>query len=896
MNESIMKTNLDSSSQTPLASNQLNDFLKLIEFAGDAVIMGDNNGILIKTNQKMCDLTGYSRPEIIGMHISGFFTESELKEKPLRFDLVAQNIPILIERNIIKKDGSLVPIEMNSNKIENGYISIIRDITKRKETEKKLAKSIKQLSFVTKMERIGIIDYHVQSKKLSFNEEMCKIMNRKIDASKEHHLNDWLNSIHPDDQYRVKESLERVLDEKVTLEFVYRITNTSEANSKTIKASASIQSPQNEQKQTLIISSVDITNTNTLKTQLRESERTFKSLTDTTPSAIFIYREKFLYINAAFETITGYSKKEASNMSFWEIIHPDQREQVKKRGKQRLQGEIVTKRYEMKIVSKNGETKWIEFAGDQIIFLGKPAGLGTAFDITARKRMESINKTTLLKLEEEKQKAIESEHRFRHYIDQNTAAMLVVEPTTKKIIFSNRAAADLYGYTKDEFLQMSIYNISTLTADEINIKMTQAIKSSSNKFQFKHRTKNNKIIDTIVNANPVLIDNQITMVLIIRDITENIHTKDQLQKSHDTYRNILNSLSEMVYVIDKDSKFKFVNETAKNIYGYNKIDFIGKTPAFLSAPGKNNISDVVDKIGKAYNGSTEIFEFWGLKKNKDVFPKEVILTPGFFFGEKVVIAVARDITQQKKNTTELILAKEKAEENDQLKSTFLANMSHEIRTPMNAILGFSELVNEPEIDHEERKRFLKIINKSSYHLLNLINDLVDISKFQSQQMKIFLTPVKLNELLNEMRDYFNGELLNNSKHNLLKLTFNLGLEDAESMIKTDSTRLQQILNNIIGNAIKFTESGEIHISYKVKNDMLHFKVLDDGIGIVPDQQERIFERFSQADSTISKEYGGTGLGLSISKACIDLLGGNIWCESRENIGTKMQFTIPYIQA
>lgn len=870
------------------------DISSSIEYAGDAIIIGNKEGIIIQSNQKMLELCGLERKDIIGKHISTFFQKTELLEKPLRFDLLNQGIPVLIERRLQKKDGIPLIVEMHSNKTQNGYISIIRDISKRKDDERKLHDFNKLLSFVTKMEKIGIIEYHLDNKELSVNSEMCHILdiNTSTDTIQ---FNDWLNKIHPDDRYRVEESINTVLIEKIALEFVYRIVDNEISLQKTIKASANINTKSNRTIHSLIITSVEITHTNLLKTQLRESERTFSILTETTTAAIFIYREKYLYVNSAFETITGYSKKEAIGMSFWEIIHPDQKEDVKKRGKNRIKGELVPRKYEMKILTKSNEVKYIEFSANQIDYLGKSAALGTAVDITERKRIEEENKNNLIQVEKEKIKAIEGETRFRQYIEQNSAPMLVINIDSKNIIFSNHSAANLYGYSRDELCKMTIIDLHTLEEDEIDLKMKQAMQSPSNKFHFKHKTKNQEIINVEVNASPVITDGKTAMVLIIRNTTDEIIAKTKLVESHETYRNILNSISEMVYIQDKNGRFKFVNETAKRKYGYNKADFIGKTPEFLSAPEKNNLHEISLKVEKAYQGSIEYFEFWGLKKNGEIFPKEVILSPGYYFGEKVIIAVSRDITKQKAITKELVRAKIKAEENDQLKSAFLANMSHEIRTPMNAILGFSELLREDELPRSEQVHFLKIISKSSYHLLSLINDIVDISKIQANQMAIAINTIKLNELLNETFEYFQGQLENANKQDTVKLHFEHGFTNGNDIIQTDATRLSQILHNIIGNCVKFTSSGSIDLKYQLQDDMLVFTIKDTGIGISAKNQEKVFKRFNQANPTISKDYGGTGLGLSIAKACTELLGGNISLESKKHVGTKVQFNIPYIQ-
>ncbi len=241
---------------------------------------------------------------------------------------------------------------------------------------------------------------------------------------------------------------------------------------------------------------------------------------------------------------------------------------------------------------------------------------------------------------------------------------------------------------------------------------------------------------------------------------------------------------------------------------------------------------------------------------------------------------------------EIKLAKKKAEESNKLKSSFLSNMSHEIRTPMNAVLGFTEILKTTELN-DKQKEYLKIIENSGKHLLNLINDIIDISKLESNQIQVKETKCKLNYLLNELKDFFTLDLIKEHK-NKVKIIVNKGFKDGNDMIMTDNLRLRQILINLIGNAVKFTESGTVEISYTLNQEsMILFSVKDTGIGIPKNELGLIFERFRQSDKETEKKYGGTGLGLAICKACTNLLNGEIWAESEEGVGSVFKFTIPF---
>ena len=249
----------------------------------------------------------------------------------------------------------------------------------------------------------------------------------------------------------------------------------------------------------------------------------------------------------------------------------------------------------------------------------------------------------------------------------------------------------------------------------------------------------------------------------------------------------------------------------------------------------------------------------------------------------------RDITESKKAEAQIIAAKERAEESDRLKTAFLHNVSHEIRTPMNAIIGFSSLLNDQGLDELERRQYIEFIFQSGNQLLSIINDIVDIANIEAGQTRVNMGMINVNSTLRSLNDQFSIKERSPGVSLNLKIT----LEDEKSNIITDSTKLIQILSNLLNNAVKFTTAGSIDFGYELKNEFLEFFVSDTGIGIPIEHQVKIFNRFYQVDGTISRQFGGTGLGLSICKAYIGQLGGEIWLVSQPGIGSSFRFTIPY---
>lgn len=255
-----------------------------------------------------------------------------------------------------------------------------------------------------------------------------------------------------------------------------------------------------------------------------------------------------------------------------------------------------------------------------------------------------------------------------------------------------------------------------------------------------------------------------------------------------------------------------------------------------------------------------------------------------FISNQVSISI-----QRKKAVQDLTEALLKAEENDRLKTAFLNNISHEIRTPMNAIIGFSELLREPGLDTDGQQEYTGIIINATNQLLSIIEDIINISAVDAGQEILRPAEINLNSLLKNLKNQF----LNKIKTLNISLELSTPLNDSSVQIVTDNTKLWHIISNLLNNAVKFTTRGQISFGYTLEGDFLQFYVKDTGIGIPEHLYTAIFDRFRQADSSISRKYGGTGLGLSISKAYVELLGGKIWLNSKIGEGSTFYFSIPY---
>lgn len=242
-----------------------------------------------------------------------------------------------------------------------------------------------------------------------------------------------------------------------------------------------------------------------------------------------------------------------------------------------------------------------------------------------------------------------------------------------------------------------------------------------------------------------------------------------------------------------------------------------------------------------------------------------------------------------KMNSELFISKNKAEESDKLKSAFLANMSHEIRTPLNGIMGFSSLLNEPDLTTEIKEKYIQIINSNGQQLLTIINDILDISKIEAGQISIYTEAVNITELMYALLHQFRDQ----AEFKNLVLKLNPDNLKEKLVAYTDENRLRQVLNNLLSNAIKFTHDGSIEFGFIQKGNFMEFYVKDSGIGITPEDQSIIFKPFRKVENSLTVTYGGTGLGLPISKALVEKLGGAITLSSDIGKGSTFIFTIPY---
>jgi PAS domain S-box-containing protein len=517
--------------------------------------------------------------------------------------------------------------------------------------------------------------------------------------------------------------------------------------------------------------------------------------------------------------------------------------------------------------------------------------IGAVKDISARKKAESD---------------LATEQKLLRTLVDLLPAFVYVKDRESRFLLANAACAaymgasspqELIGKTDADFYSSDV--AAGFRSDELEVLKGIPLE---NKIEYSVSPMNTQII--ILTTKVPFQDSEGNIIGLVgasMDITEMKRTERALIASESNLQALINNKNESIWSLDSGYHLIVCNDFFREAYlsAYNKELELGINLIDLLSPELKAFWQ--PKYDQALSGERISFEFKE-KIHNEIFYFSVFLNPIYSEGKiNGVSALSVDITDRKKAEVTLIKAKEKAEESDRLKSAFLANMGHEIRTPMNGIMGFSELLRNSSLTGEEQARYLNIIETSGARMLNIINDLIDISRIESGLMEIDLSKCSINEQLEYIHSFFLPE----AEKKGLKLSYEAILHDEDAFIETDKEKLNAVLINLIKNAIKFTAKGSIDFGYVLKSPMkpdedamLEFFVKDTGVGIPLKQRDIIFERFRQGSEALNRDYEGAGLGLTISKSYVEMLGGKIWVEENpvmnaEENGSIFYFTIPY---
>jgi PAS domain S-box-containing protein len=853
-------------------------------------ILIHENGIAIDFNLPFLKLFGYKREELLGKNIPQLIAPK--KYHKAIYKSIKNNYSQPFEIEGIKKNGSVFPLKVEVKEIQsednkNLRVASFRDVTQRVEAEKALLTSEEKYKKLSNLTFEGVL-IHDNGIAVDFNLSFLKLFGYKREELLGKNMPQLIT---PKKHHKaIYKSIKNNYSLPFEIEGVKK-------NGSVFPLEIEARTIEKEGNKTLRVTSFrDITHRKKVENLLLISEEKFELLLESSEDMITVHDLDGTYLYYNGPSCYALTKEDVLGKTPYDFFEKEKADIlvniIKSVGKTG-----ISKKIEIEL-NWFDEMKW--FSEYFYLMKGdKEKGeriVKVCQDITERKKVENENIKLYATIEE-------NEKKFSDLFEKSGAAIFIFENGVN--IDCNQAALDLFKFkTKEDALKTHPSEISPefqpngQSSEEKRKEMLKIVlKNKTHRFEWTHLKSNGEkfpaeIILITTNYKP----NDITVYVEVRDVTdlkkgekEIVKAKKKVEKSEKYLHNIINNMGDAVYVKDNQRKVILVNNAFFEIFEISKDDIIGKLHSQNTTPKELKKFDMIDKQVLSDGKESVSEERLITRDNKAI----TISTRKTRFiddsGKKYLIGVTRDISQTRVVEKELILSKEKAEESDRLKTEFLNNMSHEIRTPMNGILGFSELLNGPDLDDNKRKNFVSIIQNSGNQLLRVIDDIIEISKLETKQVILKEDKVNLNDLLLELFSVFDPK----AKESQISLHLERGLSDSNSVILLDSLKLHKVLNNLLENALKFTNEGKINFGYKLENNKLEFFVSDTGIGIPKGKNKIIFKRFSQADKELSKKVGGLGLGLSIAKENVMLLGGDINVESKMMRGSTFRFNIPF---
>lgn len=608
---------------------------------------------------------------------------------------------------------------------------------------------------------------------------------------------------------------------------------------------------------------------------------------------------------------------------FTALLHPEDYEKAMDAMRKHYSGNADKYEVEYRLRTNAGEYKWFYDIGSIVKrdLNGTPLNItGIVIDISDRKRSEAqtmkllsevveSRRALLSVIEDQKQTSValrNSETSLRTLIHTipdliwvKNADGVYLSCNTMFERFFGAKEVDIVGKTDYDFVDRELADFFR----DHDRKAMAAEKPTINEEWITFADDGHRAFLETIKAPMYDSTGKLTGVLGIgRDITSRKIAEDESLKQKYFFEQIFMQSSVSTQILDRDGWCERINPKLSELFGVQSSDIEGKVYNIFADKEiqQSGISPILKKVfqeGKP--AEWEVFFSIGAaadSQNIKVKEKKKLWFRNWAYpifdnnGEVCNVIIQHDnITKSKQAEHEMLIAKEHAEESDRLKSSFLANMSHEIRTPMNGIMGFAGLLKEPDLTSEETEEYIEMIEKSGIRMLNIINDIVCISKVESGLMEISISKTNINEQIEYIYTFFKPEA--NQKG--IQLSFKNSLPAKEAIVNTDREKIYAILTNLVKNAIKFTAKGAIEFGYSKKGEFFEFFVADSGLGILNEQKEYIFERFRQGSESLSRNYEGAGLGLSISKAFVEMLGGKIWLDSEYGKGTTFYFTIPF---
>jgi PAS domain S-box-containing protein len=629
----------------------------------------------------------------------------------------------------------------------------------------------------------------------------------------------------------------------------------------------------------------DITASKRAVAALQKSEQRFRGLIEN--SALGIHISTIgggrLFYNATMARLLGYgSPEEIYDLPRFRMVAPHDR--IKSDGYLNAAADFpdgTSQQYECDYVHKNGSFVSVDVIVSKIMWDGEEVIQRTVIDLSERRKAE--------------QARLESEQRYRGIIENSGLGVHICRLSGRRL-FINSTLAELLGYgSTDEIFDLKTYSLIAAHNREMAENYTRAAGAFpdgySEPYECDYVHKDGSIIAFHIIIRKIIWDGEEAIQRTVIDLSERREAERALLESEERLRAIIDHSPSLIYLKDTESRILLINAAYEQHYGVTQEEALGSEG--YEWQEQANVEILKKNDQKVIAGGQPVeFEF----AHTDLTGKTKIINSIKFPVRDAAVnivgigGIATDITERKKVEQDLRESQLKAEAANRLKSEFLATMSHEIRTPMHGILGTVSLIQDTDLSPVQRN-YADTIKQSGEGLLNIINSILDLSKIEAGGVILEEVDFRLAPLLDSVA----GLMESGAQQKGLAFAIERGPNDCD-VLRGDPERIRQVLFNLVGNSIKFTEAGGISIRVSQTSQAddiceVRFEVADTGIGLAEEQQERVFDRFSQADGSTTRKFGGTGLGLAISRELAQLMGGSIGVRSKPGEGSVFWFTV-----
>ncbi len=634
-------------------------------------------------------------------------------------------------------------------------------------------------------------------------------------------------------------------------------------------------------------------------TEAREQEERYRAVFE--QAAVGLSRlgldGRFTQVNGRFCDIVGYECHELIDLPFTHLTHPHEVSACIDSFRRLMEGEFTTYAMEKRVIRKDGTTVWVNLTVSlERDALGRSAGaIGAVEDITARRRAE--------------EELHRREQEFRALVE-NSPDIIVRFDRELKRIYVNPAVEALHGVPASDFLGRSVMETRIVEgqAKDFENALRRVMESGTDEcIEIAYTLPSGSIAYYETRLVPEMSSegHAESVLTISREITARVNAEQELRRREQEFRALAENSPDIIVRIGRDLRRSYANPAIGRLHGLPPEHYVGMHVREPARPDREEFRRTYEDLLRQVlaDGREQSLEYSLMTMDgKRHFHCRLMpeFTPSGEVGS--ILSVSRDITAYKELEGELRRARNHAEAANQAKSEFLASMSHEIRTPMNGIIGMTDLALMGGCD-AKATTYLGFIKESAHSLLELINDILDLSKVESGRMELESKPFDLRKSLDSLLQ----PLSLSARRKGVALSWSVG-PDVPALLMGDDLRLRQILTNLVGNALKFTSAGSVIVAVVAVEAagepsdpdavpggiVLRVTVSDTGIGIPPDKLQHVFESFATLGH--DKKYGGTGLGLAITKRLVEIMGGTIWVESRLGQGSVFGFTVKLARA